>query len=218
MKYSRKIKGNILTATITKENNNYFVSINVKNSPVKPKNKTNKSIGIDLGLKTLATFPDGIKIDKIELNKIDNKIKRQAQILSNKIKYSNNWFKAKTKLNKLYTTKKNIINDFLHKITTKIISDYDNIYVGNVSSQLGLKNKNLARITADQHWYEFKRQLKYKSTWYDKTFAVVNEKYTSRTCSNCNYQHKDFNLNIREWICQFAKYHMTEMLMQLKIS
>jgi putative transposase len=201
MKYSRKIKGDILTGTITKENNKYFVSINVKNSPVEPKNKTNEKIGIDLGLKVLATFSNGIKIDKINFKDLDNKIKRQHQILSNKIKGSNNWVKAKTKLNKLYTKKKNIINDFLHKLTTKIVTNYDNIYVGNVSSQLGLKNKKLARTTADQHWFEFKRQLEYKSDWYDKHFSIVNEKYTSRTCSNCKYQYRDFSLNIREWIC-----------------
>lgn len=205
MKYSREIKGDILTATISKENNKYFVSINVKNSPIEPKTKTNKSIGIDLGLKTLATFSDGTKINKIQLKNLDNKIKRQGQILSNKIKNSNNYIKAKNKLNKLYTKKKNIINDLLHKNTTKIVSDYDNIYVGNVSSQLGLKNKNLSRTTADQHWFEFKRQLKYKSEWYDKNFTIVDEKYTSITCSNCNYQHKNFSLSVRDWICPVCK-------------
>jgi len=68
--------------------------------------------------------------------------------------------KAKTKLNQLYQRKKNIINDFLHKTTTKIVHTFDKIYVGNVNSQLGLKNKYLARTTADQHWYEFKRQFR----------------------------------------------------------
>jgi putative transposase len=200
MKYSQKIKGEILTATITKTNNQYFASINVKNSEVKPKPKTNKSVGIDLGLKNLATFSTGFKLKKIELKEIDNKIKRQTQILSNKITNSKNYIKAKTKLNKLYTKKKNIINDSFHKITTEIVTEFDNIFVGNVTSQLGLRNKKLTKTTSDQHWYEFKRQLKYKSEWYEKNFAIVNEKYTSITCSICNYQNKNLNLNIREWI------------------
>ncbi len=95
--------------------------------------------------------------------------------------------------------KKNIINDFLHKTTTRIVCD--EIYVGDVNSQLGLKNKHLAKTTADQHWFEFKRQLKYKSNWYDKYFEVVNERYTSKTCSNCGYVTESLDLNIRQWMC-----------------
>jgi len=201
MKYSRKLQGDILTATITRNNSNqYFVTINVKNSPVKPLKKTNKKIGIDLGLKDLATFSNGFKTGKIQLKKIDNKIKRQNQILSKRVKNGCNWMKAKTKLNTLYQKKKNIINDFLHKIITKLVREFDEIYVGNVNCQLGLKNKYLARATADQHWYEFKRQLEYKSDWYDKYFMVVNEKYTSKTCNKCGYII-ELDLSIRLWNC-----------------
>jgi len=201
IKYSRKIKGDILTATITKNNSNqYFVSINVKNSPVKPLKKSNNKVSIDLGLKDLATFSNGFKIGKIHLKEIDNKIKHQNQILSNRVKNGCNWVKAKTKLNTLYQKKKNIINDFLHKTTTKILHIFDEIYIGNVTSQLGLKNKYLAKTTADQHWYEFKRQLEYKSHWYDKTLMIVDEKYTSKTCNNCGYI-TELDLNIRSWIC-----------------
>ena len=202
MKYSRKVLGDILTATISRNNSNqYFVSINVKNSPIKSLKKTGKKVGIDLGLKNLATFSNGSKTGKIELREIDKKIRRQNQILSNRIKGGCNWVKAKTKLNQLYQRKKNIINDFLHKTTTKIVREFDEIYVGDVNSQLGLKSKYLARTTADQHWYEFKRQLEYKSDWYDKYFEVVDEKYTSKTCSNCGYITEVLELNIRKWIC-----------------
>jgi len=202
MKYSRKVQGDILTVTIRRNNSNqYFASINVKNSPVKHLKKTNRKVGIDLGLKDLATFNNGFKTGKIHLKEIDNKIKRQNQILSKKVKNGYNWIKAKTKLNQLYQKKHNIINDFLHKITTKIVREFDEIYVGNVNSQLGLKNRYLARTTSDQHWYEFKRQLEYKSDWYSKHFEVVDEKYTSKTCSNCRYVTGSLDLSIREWIC-----------------
>ena len=70
IKYSRKVKGDILTATITKNNSNqYFVSINVKNSPVKHLKKSNKKVGIDIGLKDMATFSNGFKTGKIQLKK-----------------------------------------------------------------------------------------------------------------------------------------------------
>ncbi|MEN4069162.1 MAG: RNA-guided endonuclease TnpB family protein [Methanobacterium sp.] len=202
MKYSRKVRGDILTATISRNNSNqYFVSFNVKNSPVKALKKTNQKVGIDLGLKNLATFSNGFKTGKIHLKEVDNKIRRYNQIISKKVKDGCNWLKAKTKLNQLYQKKKNIINDFLHKTTTQIVQEFDKIYIGNVNNQLGLKNKHLARATADQHWFEFKRQLQYKSDWYDKHFRVVNEKYTSKTCSNCGYVTEVLDLNIRRWIC-----------------
>ncbi|MDI6644180.1 MAG: RNA-guided endonuclease TnpB family protein [Methanobacteriaceae archaeon] len=202
MRYSRKVLGDILTATITRNNSNqYFVSINVKNSPVKGLKKTGQKIGIDLGLKDLATFSNGFKTGKIHLKEVDQKIRRQQQILSKKVENGCNYVKAKTKLNRLYQKKKNIINDFLHKKTTQIVQGYDEIYVGNVNNQLGLKNKYLAKTTVDQHWFEFKRQLKYKSEWYRKYFGVVDEKYTSKTCSNCGYVTTSLDLNIRQWNC-----------------
>jgi putative transposase len=202
MKYSKPINGDILTATITKNNNgHYYASINVKNSIVKELPKTNKSVGIDLGLKDLATLSNGFKTGKILLKKIDDKIKNQNRILSLRKKDGSNWIKAKTKLNKLYILKKNKILDFLHKLTTQIVRDFDNIFVGNVNSQLGLKNKKLARTTADQHWFEFKRQLEYKSEWYDKFFSVVDEKFTSKTCSNCGCVIGSLDLNVRRWQC-----------------
>jgi len=208
MKYSRKVRGDILTATISRNNSNqYFVSINVKNSPIKHLKKTDQKVGIDLGLKDLATFSNGFKTGKLYLKEVDRKIRRQNQILSKRVRNGYNWIKAKTKLSQLYQKKKNIINDFLHKTTTRIVQDFDEIYVGNVNSQLGLKNKHLARTTADQHWYEFKRQLEYKSDWYDKYFSVVAEKYTSKTCSNCGHVTESLNLNIRQWTCHECNMH-----------
>ena len=202
MKYSRNVLGDILTASITRNNSNqYFVSINVKNSPVKSFKKTGHKIGIDLGLKDLASFSNGFKTGKIHLKEIDQKIKRQQQILSKKVENGCNYVKAKTKLNRLYQKKKDIINDFLHKTTTQIVREFDEIYVGNVNNQLGLKNKYLAKTTMDQHWYEFKLQLEYKSEWYRKHFRVVDEKYTSKTCSNCGYVITSLDLNIRHWNC-----------------
>ncbi|MBU4548084.1 MAG: transposase, partial [Euryarchaeota archaeon] len=107
MKYSRKVRGDILTATISRNNyNQYFVSINVKNSPVKHLEKTNQKVGIDLGLKDMATFSNGFKSGRIQLKEVDGKIRKQSQILSKRVKNGCNWIKAKTKLNRLYQKKK----------------------------------------------------------------------------------------------------------------
>ncbi|MDR2623193.1 MAG: transposase, partial [Methanobrevibacter sp.] len=165
MKYIRPINGKILSGTVSNENNKWYISINVSKSIVTSKPKTSKIIGIDLGLKNSINCSTGFKSGKILLKKLDTKIKRLHQILAKKEIYHKNWFKTKAKLRKTYISKKNKIIDSIHKLTTNIVTDFDEIYVGNVNNKLGLKNKNLAKTTADQHWYEIKRQLKYKSDW-----------------------------------------------------
>ncbi|MDR2624604.1 MAG: transposase [Methanobrevibacter sp.] len=64
-----------------------------------------------------------------------------------------------------------------------------------------MKNKKLAKTTADQHWFEIKRQLEYKSNCYGSKFALVDEKYTSSTCSTCGYQLEKIGLDVRSWTC-----------------
>ena len=205
IKYSRKINGKIRSATITNNNGKYFVSINVTKSVIKSKKKTSKSVGIDLGIKEVITTSDGYKSGKILLEELDNKIARAHQKLSNRKQSGKNWQKAKTKLNNLYSKKRNIILDKLHKITTKIITEYDKIFVGNIQSKFTLKNKHLAKSTTDSHLFEIKRQLKYKSKWYDKEYKEINEKYTSKNCSTCNHIFDKLKLNTRKWICPICK-------------
>jgi len=201
MKYTRKIDGKILSATVTNDNGKYFVSINVSKSISKLKKPTGNVVGIDLGIKDAIVTSDGFKSGKILLDKLDEKITRYNQILSCRKLGSKNWVKTKTKLNNTYSKKKNIIQDFLDKITTDIVNQYDEIYVGDVNSQFTLKNKYLAKSTTDSHWFEIKRQLEYKSDWYGRKFKIVDESYTSKTCSSCSYIHRDFSLSIREWKC-----------------
>ncbi|MDR2544000.1 MAG: transposase [Methanobrevibacter sp.] len=180
MKYHQKIKGRILSATVSYENNRYFVSINVDKSPVIPKKKTGRTVGIDLGLNSSITTSlpigeDGFKSGKLEHKLQDKRIDKFEKILSRKRRCSGKWYKVKAKLNTVYRKKKNYIEDKINYFTTRIVCEFDHIYVGDVNSQLGLKNKCLAKTTADSHWFEIKRQLEYKADWYGKEFEIVNE-------------------------------------------
>ncbi|MDR2624018.1 MAG: transposase [Methanobrevibacter sp.] len=200
MKYSKPIPGKIISGTVSVENNKSYISITTEEM-VQNKPKTGKIVGVDLGLKDVATLSTGFKTSKIQLKELDDKIKRHHQILSKKIKDGCNWCKVKGKLSQLYSDKKNKIQDKLNKLTTYIISEFDEVYVGDVNSQLGLKNKKLSKVTSDAHWYEIKKQLQYKAEWYGKKFEMVDEKYTSQTCHNCKHQFKELKLNIRTWTC-----------------
>ncbi|MDR2831226.1 MAG: transposase [Methanobrevibacter sp.] len=137
MKYSCKVDGKILTATIFKENNKYYVSINVSKSIIINKPETGENVGIDLGLKDSMTLSDGFKSGKVLDTKSDKKIARLNKELAIRTNNFSNWSKnskkTRTKLSKAYNDKKNKILDSIHKITTKIVSKYDKIFVGNVN-------------------------------------------------------------------------------------
>ncbi|GAA5819079.1 MAG: IS200/IS605 family element transposase accessory protein TnpB [Methanobrevibacter sp. CfCl-M3] len=202
IKLSRKINGKILSYTITRQHNNqYFASINLSKSIVIQNPKTGRRVGIDLGLKDFTTLSNGFKTGKIFLKKFDDRIARLNQELSCRVKNGKNWLKTKTKLARTYQSKKNKILNDLHWYSHKIVSDFDSISVGNVNSKLGLSNKRLAKTTSDQHWYEFKRQLEYKSDWYGKEFKLVDEKFTSKTCSSCGFQLEEMDLSVKKWEC-----------------
>jgi putative transposase len=183
------------------ENNRFFIVFTCKNVLVDLKPKTGESIGIDLGLKDAMNLSNGFKSGKIKSSKLDNRVKRLNKKLSHQIQGSNKWLRTKTKLNNVYYHKKEMIKDFIHKTTTYIVKNFDLIVVSNVNSKLGLGNHKLARTTADQHWFELKRQLEYKSDWYAKEFKLVNESYTSQVCNVCGFRNEDLELEDMSWIC-----------------
>jgi putative transposase len=86
----------------------------------------------------------------------------------------------------------------LHKFTTKIVREFDEIFVGDLNHKFQAKNKHLAKDSHDLHQYEIRRQLEYKSKWYCKEFKIVDESYTSKTCNVCGHRKEDLKLSTRE--------------------
>ena len=90
--------------------------------------------------------------------------------------------------------------DFLNKLSTQLVREYDVIAVEDLRVRNMLKNPNLARSISDVSWSEFFGMLSYKSAWYGKTFIKVPASYTSQTCNDCGYIKK-LTLKEREWVC-----------------
>jgi putative transposase len=123
----------------------------------------------------------------------------------NKLKLPSDYFtkrfeRIKQKISLAYSRVSNQRRDFLNKLSTQLIREYDTIVVEDLRVRNMLKNPNLARSISDASWSEFFRMLTYKSAWYGKTFIKVPASYTSQTCNDCGCIKK-LTLKDREWVC-----------------
>ena len=199
----------IYNVTISKTSSGkYFASISAEVN-ITCFEKTNQNIGIDLGIKDFAILNTGERIHNPRiLEHLENKYRRLAKSLSRKVRGSSNYQKAKLKLARFHEKISNIRKDFLHKLSTKLVKEYDIICIENLNIK-GLMMSNLAKSFQDVSLYEFVRQLEYKAKWYGKTISKIDRFYpSSQLCSNCGYQNKDVkNLSIREWTCTECGVH-----------
>ena len=202
---SREVEGRILSATVTQEpSGRYFVSICCTDVEIEPLPSTGAAVGIDMGLKSLAVTSDGTEYPNHRyLTKSLKKLARLQRRLSRKPKDSKRREKARVKVAKAHEHVRNQRDDALHKLSTKLVTDYDLIAIEDLSPSNMVKNRRLARSISDASWGEFRRQLRYKAQWYGKTLVEVDRFYpSSQTCSSCGAiwpGTKD--LSVREWEC-----------------
>ena len=200
-------EGRILSATVTREpSGRYYVSLNCTDISVSTCPKTNQSVGIDLGLKDFAILDNGVKIKNPKyLTKSLNKLAKLQKTLSRRKKDSSNRNKARLKVARLYEHITNQRKDFLQKLTSSLIKEYDVICLEslNISSMLKTKDTKLARCISDISWNEFVRMLEYKAAWYGKQIVKVDTFFaSSQTCSHCGTKNPiTKNLKIRNWKC-----------------
>ena len=200
----------IYNVTISKTTSGkYYASISAE-VYIKTFERTNQSVGIDLGLKDFAILNTGEKIDNPRILKhLEVKYRRLAKAVSRKVRCSANYQKAKLKLARFHKRVVNIRKDFLHKLSTKLIKSYDIICIENLNIRGLMRNHKLSKSFQDVSLYEFIRQLEYKARWYGKTISKVDRFYpSSQLCSKCGFKNKDVkNLNIREWTCPKCNVH-----------
>lgn len=203
-----RFNGKILSAKIFSKGGQWFVPIAVELSDIiKPLTKTQKQIGIDLGVNDLATLSNGEKIQAPKPLKTKlKKLQRLSKQLSRKQKGSNNHEKAKTKLSRLHYKISNIRKDFLHKLTTDLVKRFDVICLENLNIKGMVKNRKLSRAINDLGFYKLKRQLIYKANQWGKQVKEVDRFYpSSKTCSCCGFKVDELPLNIRNWQCPNCK-------------
>jgi putative transposase len=166
-------------------------------------------IGLDLGINSLMALSNGEKIANPQTFKAKRRKLRQAQkALSRKKKGSKNRHKARLKVAKVHAEISDARQDFLHKLTTRLVRENQLIAVEDLSVKNLVKNHKLALSISDAAWGEAIRQLEYKCAWYGRNFVKIDRWFpSSKRCSNCGYIIDKLPLNIREWDCPKCSVH-----------
>jgi len=203
-KREKYYSGRILSATVRRRANRWFVSITVEENILDPQPVRGAPVGVDLGVKTLATLSDGTTFaNPRALGRRLKKLRQLSKSLSRKKKGSKNQEKAKLRLAKMYLRIFNIRQDTLHKVTTYLAKSHGKVAVEDLNVSGMLKNRRLARAIADVGFYEFRRQLEYKCGWYGSELVIVTRTFpSSKMCSQCGHRKKELSLSAREYECE----------------
>jgi putative transposase len=199
-----RFKGKIMSATVSRRADKWYVSITVEVPDLHlPKAKNQSTVGVDLGLTSLAALSTGEVIAGPKPHKaLLKRLKRFSRSLSRKEKGSSNRQKAKNRLARIHARIANIRNDALHKLTTDLTRRFQTIGIENLNVRGMQKNRKLSRSIADMGFFEFRRQLEYKAGMRGGRVMVADRFFaSSKTCSDCGYKQADMPLKTREWTC-----------------
>jgi len=203
---SRKVLGDLRNVTVSLSSGKWFVSIQTERE-VEQAIPRGGAIGIDMGIARFATLSDGTFYAPLNSFKRHEAALRKAQqAMSRKVKFSNNWRKAKARIQRIHSRIGNARRDFLHKTSTAISKNHamvciEDLQVRNMSrSAAGTTEtpgenvrakSGLNKSILDQGWFEFRRQLDYKLAWNGGWLVAVPPQNTSRTCPCCGYVSAD---------------------------
>lgn len=195
--------GKILSATISSQAGWWFVSISVEVEHATPTHPGG-TVGIDLGVKTLATLSDGEKFENQKhYRKSLGRIQGLSKGLSRKGEGSQNWWKQTKKLARTHYRVACQRQDALHKMSRHVTRTYALIGLEDLNTQGMLANHRLAQAVSDASFFEVKRQLLYKAEQYGGSVQLVDRWYaSSKTCSRCGWRNKDLTLAERVFICR----------------
>ncbi len=206
MRETLRFAGKIMSATISRVADKWFVSIAVDtpDSSHLPQAENQGVVGVDLGVSALATLSTGeppILGPKAHKALLD-RLRRLSRSLSRKVKGSANRRKAKAKLAKLHARIAAIRSDALHKLTTDLTRRFHTIGIENLNVRGMMANRHMARSIADMSFFEFRRQLEYKAAMRGGVVKVADRFYaSSKTCSDCGHKLEALPLSVREWTC-----------------
>lgn len=210
----RIFEGEIKTVTVSKTpTGKYFASILFDTKQELPQvTITGKICGIDLGIKDFAIVHDGEKTSKYanprHLKKHEKNLARKQQKLARKKKGSKNREKARKLVAKVHERTSNARQDFLHKLSRKIVNNNQVVVVEQLNILGMVRNHCLAKAISDVGWGTFINFLDYKLKQKGGLLVEIDRWFpSSKTCSHCHYQVSEMPLDLREWTCPHCGSH-----------
>jgi putative transposase len=192
-----------ISATVSKDQaERYFISILVE-TDVQALPQTEADVGIDLGIKTLATASNGRNLENPRpLHRATKRLRLKQRRLSRKAKGSKNRDRERLKVAKQHARIRDIRTDRIHQFTTQTIRENQAVYVEGLNVAGMLKNHRLAKHLSDASFAEILRQLEYKAQWYRRDFLRLDQYFpSSKMCGVCGHLLVKLPLSVREWTC-----------------
>jgi putative transposase len=203
MAESLRYSGKIMSYTVSRDVDRWYVSVTVDTFDIQKLEPTGKTVGVDLGIKTLATLSDGTVIENPKyLKQQEKRLARQQRVFARRQKESKNKEKAKTKVQKLHRKVRLSRLDTIHQVTTKLVKNYDCIIIEDLNIKGMVKNRKLAKAISDVGFGMFRSILTRKCEVYGRKLIMANRFFpSSKTCSNCGCIKDELSLSERIYKC-----------------
>ena len=181
-----------------------LVDVNIEPLPI-----SSSSVGIDLGITSLAVLSTGEKVlNPKGLKAKYRKLRKAQKALSRKHKGSSNRYKARLRVARVHAEIADARKDNLHKLTTRLVRENQTIAVEDLAVKNMVKNRKLSQAISDASWGELVRQLEYKCDWYGRTLVKIDRWFpSSKRCNPCGHVVDKLPLNIRDWVCPSCGEH-----------
>jgi putative transposase len=222
LRLSRPVLGELRNVTVSQSCGKWFVSIQTEREVEQPVPTATTAIGLDVGIARFATMSDATFVAPLNsFKKHEVRLAKYQRRMSRKVRFSNNWKKARARIQKIHSRIANARRDFLHKTSTAISKNHalvciEDLQVRNMSrsakgnvEQPGRKvaqKAGLNKSILDQGWSELRRQLDYKVNWAGGTLLAVPAHHTSQTCPCCGHVSKDNRLTQAKFLCVDCGY------------
>lgn len=203
---NRSFEGKIGTITISKSSTGkFYASVLIDDGIPNPDKfviDSDTTVGIDVGIKDFAVLSNGQVFSNPKyFESAQKRLGCLQRRFSRKHKGSNRWKKAKHDVAVCHERIRNRRQDFLHKVSKKIVSENQTIIIEDLNVGGMLKNHCLAKGIASASWSEFFRMLQYKSDWRGVNLIRIGRFEPSSKMCGCGYIHRDLKLSDRVWTC-----------------
>jgi putative transposase len=204
--------GKLISVTLSRRANKFFASVVVDvDSPSSfCLDAIKSSVGVDLGTREYVCSDGFCSAVPRSYRLHERRLRRKQKELSRRVKGSKNREKTKRKVQKIHYKIDCVRSDWLHKLTTKIVSENQVIGIEDLHVKGLVRNRRLSKSIHDASFGEFRRQIEYKSLWHGRTVVVANRFYpSSKICNVCEAKTKHMPLHVREWTCSHCgtKHH-----------